>query len=458
MRSPRYIRYFVLFSALALAGCSERDAVPLCADLACEDEHRTCNQGSATSDATCGDCVSGSYDDVGECIAWIACDESAEFESEAPTATSDRVCTAVTTCTSEEAEVAPSTPTSDRACLACDWDTEFWSFDASGPAECVPRLSVCPAGFGHSAVEMPFPRDEDYTCASACVEGTFNDGSAVLCEPYRVCDPATEYVSVAASAARNRQCAPFDVVGDQAFVVNRVYAGEFLMGEALGDPTFGSPRSVVLTRDYVLGRFEVTQAQYEAVMGSLPSNSLGTGDDLPVANLSELDAVAFTNKLNTILGLPPCYDDEGAPLGDASIYECQGYRLPTDAEWEYAARAGAREAAPANLDDIAWHLSNSGGQVHPVGQKLANAWGFFDTFGNVTEYIHRTRWSSSSGIVTDPEMVAVGGMPTGRGSSVFSSPDYMRYIMESVVYGEMPYVIDFGVRLARTMHEPMPEP
>jgi formylglycine-generating enzyme required for sulfatase activity len=128
---------------------------------------------------------------------------------------------------------------------------------------------------------------------------------------------------------------------------------------------------VTLTRGFYLGKYEVTQAQYEAIMGSNPSRS--TKDpDCPVDNVGEPDALTFCGKLMEKTGLD--------------------VRLPTGAEWEYASRAG-RDTKwffgndPSQIGEYAWFTDNAGAKSHPVGQKKPNPWGLYDIYGNVCERI-----------------------------------------------------------------------
>ena len=145
---------------------------------------------------------------------------------------------------------------------------------------------------------------------------------------------------------------------------------------------------VTLTQGFWLSDHEVTQAEYEAVMGSNPSYFKG---DLnrPVGSVSWDDAVAYCKKLT-----------ERERVA-ARITAQQAYRLPTEAEWEYAARAGTTGARYGELDAIAWHTGNSGNQTHPVKQKAANAWGLHDMLGNVWEWCSDWYGDYPSGSVTD---------------------------------------------------------
>ncbi|GAA0585190.1 SUMF1/EgtB/PvdO family nonheme iron enzyme [Paractinoplanes ferrugineus] len=135
-------------------------------------------------------------------------------------------------------------------------------------------------------------------------------------------------------------------------------------------------------RPYRLGVFPVTQAQYAEVTGDRPS--AGTGDELPVENVSWFDAVRFCNELSRREGLAPAYAVDGDDVGwDAGA---GGYRLPSEAEWEFACRAGTTGPRYGPLDDIAWYRGNSGERVHDVGGRSPNAWGLHDMLGNVWDW------------------------------------------------------------------------
>jgi len=143
--------------------------------------------------------------------------------------------------------------------------------------------------------------------------------------------------------------------------------GEFMMGCSEGDSLCAgdeSPRHrVQITKPFEMGKYEVTQEQWMAVMHDNPSGQ--KGPKLPVETVSKLDAQQFITKLN-------------------DLNDGYHYRLPTEAEWEYAARA---DGASVKLDEIAWYSANSDDETHPVGTKKPNAWGLFDMQGNVREWV-----------------------------------------------------------------------
>jgi formylglycine-generating enzyme required for sulfatase activity len=169
----------------------------------------------------------------------------------------------------------------------------------------------------------------------------------------------------------------------------RIPAGEFLMGSPDSDedalPHEKPQHRVRITQPFYLGATPVTQGQYRAITGTNPSYFQGS-DDLPVEQVSWNDAIAFCNKLSEREGLKPFYQ-----FGPGAQSGVEGYRLPTEAEWEYACRAGSQTRfsfgdAPASLGQYAWYFSNSGNKTHPVAQKRPNAWGLYDMHGNVWEW------------------------------------------------------------------------
>jgi formylglycine-generating enzyme required for sulfatase activity len=221
--------------------------------------------------------------------------------------------------------------------------------------------------------------------------------------------------------------------------------------------TMGSPRSeegrlhseaqhaVTLTRGFCLMATEVTQGQWQAVMGRNPSRFTSCGASCPVETVSWDDAVAYANRKSQAEGLQPCY--EGSTFVGVG---CTGYRLPTEAEWEYAARAGTTGARHGSLDAVAWHVGNSGRTTHPVGQKQANAWGLYDMLGNVWEWTSDWYGSYPGGAVTDPVGASRGSTRVLRGGSWLDRANYARAANR---YNCGPDCRNdfFGFRLARSL-------
>ncbi len=156
---------------------------------------------------------------------------------------------------------------------------------------------------------------------------------------------------------------------------------------------------------FQLAAHPVTRELYVAVFGEAPAST--AGPRTPVSEVSWLDAVHFCNLLSRAVGLEPCYSIGDDPDGLDVFFEdaADGYRLPSEAEWEYACRAGSSEVRYGELDEIAWYRSNSGGAVHDVGTSAPNAWGLFDMIGNVWEWC----WDLFDPLVYGPYRVFRGG-------------------------------------------------
>jgi formylglycine-generating enzyme required for sulfatase activity len=165
-------------------------------------------------------------------------------------------------------------------------------------------------------------------------------------------------------------------------------AGSFEMGSRHGRED-ERPVHTVRIDSFLMDRTEVTQAEYEKLgkIEAFANPSHFKGPDLPVEQVTWPQAAHFCNARSRLEGLRPCYNEKTA----ACDFTADGYRLPTEAEWEYACRAGTTTdysfgSEPRQLGDFAWFADNAGKQTHPVGQKRANPWGLFDMHGNVAEW------------------------------------------------------------------------
>lgn len=187
-------------------------------------------------------------------------------------------------------------------------------------------------------------------------------------------------------------------------VNNMVYVsgGTFTMGATSeqGSDVYNNekPAHRVTLSSYYIGKYEVTQAEWRAVMGSNPSNF--KGDNLPVENISWNDCQEFIRKLNSLTG--------------------KNFRLPTEAEWEFAARGGNNSrgykySGSNDVGSVAWHDGNSGSKTHPVGQKSPNELELYDMSGNVREWCQDWYGDFSSSSQTNPTGPASGSFRVCRG-------------------------------------------
>ena len=227
-----------------------------------------------------------------------------------------------------------------------------------------------------------------------------------------------------------------------------VAPGEFLMGSSIGVDTEGPVHRVRITKGFDIGKFEVTQAQWDAVMRSAhgtaglsaPARPLQPyrnpshfkGATHPVESVSWNDVQRF---LVLLSARDPSYR----------------YRLPTEAEWEYASHGGTVEEFTGAAEDVAWFKGNSEGQTHPVGQKEPNAWGLHDMHGNVSEWVQD--WYAgdyyANGAATDPTGPESGSYRVFRGCHWFSAAADCRTTLRLFNFPIDGYY-NVGLRLVRT--------
>lgn len=197
----------------------------------------------------------------------------------------------------------------------------------------------------------------------------------------------------------------------------RIEPGEFLMGSPDSDEeAFDDEKPqhrVRIMRPFEMGVTPVTQDLYRAVTGKNPSGF--EGNDRPVESVSWFDAVAFCNALSREEGLPEAYRIDGKSV--EWLRRSPGYRLPTEAEWEYACRAGSAQSRYGEPDAVAWYDGNSGHETRAVGGKKPNAWGLHDMLGNVWEWMWDWKDAYSSGTATDPTGPSTGACRVVRGGS-----------------------------------------
>ncbi len=224
-----------------------------------------------------------------------------------------------------------------------------------------------------------------------------------------------------------------------------INGGTFAMGAVTGNEDERPVHDVTISSDLEVSKYEITQRFYELVVGNNPSTMLAV--DYPVNNIDWLEAVKFCNMLSEKMDYTPKYFIQGQVV--SIIDSANGWRLPSEAEWEYLCRAGKQEdfAGNGRLEDMGWYSANSGMQLQPVGLKQANDFGLYDMHGNVSEWcfdLYEADYYATSPD-TDPQGSTEGTERVNRGGNYFSGNTECRTSYRSHELGKQ-YC---GIRIVR---------
>jgi len=262
-----------------------------------------------------------------------------------------------------------------------------------------------------------------------------------------------------ACAQESSPTAPKEIATPSGVQMIALPGGTFTMGQK--DSEVDEPPHEVTLSPFAIDKFEVTQEEYEKVMGNNPSKVKGNKN--PVEQVRWSDAVRYCNERSRLEGLEPAYDLKTWTCR----FEANGYRLPTEAEWEYAARAGATSAysfgdSDSELPKYAWFKTSSDGKPHPAGQRKPNAWGLHDMHGNVWEWcndFYKVDYYPQSP-AQDPKGPDTGDKKVLRGGCWNSTSDACRSAFR---YNENPAYTDacfgydiYGFRCVRSIRPTEP--
>lgn len=273
----------------------------------------------------------------------------------------------------------------------------------------------------------------------------------VVCSlPFRV--PVSGETASAETGSASEREADFESLIGMKFRL--MPAGDFLMGcpdsEAMGNDHEMPQHRVRITQPYYLGLYPVSQDEYRRVAGSVPSKVQGDGR-CPVVDVLWTEAIAFCNRLSEQDDIPPYYRFESQSV---SIMGGTGYRLPTEAEWEYACRAGSKTSwsfgnDASRIGEHAWYDRNSKNRTYSVGQKKPNPWGLYDMHGNVWEWCWDWYGRYEARLASDPLGPETGDVRVLRGGSFCLGAVELRSTFRYYFSPALRSIYHFGFRVAK---------
>ena len=419
----------------------------------------------------CGECDKACTEPLSECVVdtctvcpgQVACDgacrDAAWFENnDDHCGECDKACTEpLAECVVDTCTICPGQVACDGACRDATWFENNDDHCGECDNHCEPFDEVCD-------VDQCVCAEGRELCGEVCIDTVRDPLNCGSCG--YPCPDETPFCA-------NSECEPPPPEG---FVY--ISPGTFTMGsplDELGGYRDEALHEVTLTRPLLLQDHEVTQGEWRRLMGTDPSTFRSCGDDCPVNYVTWYDALAFCNALSLDEGLPECFSLNGCTgtpgqdfrcssatvvAPDEDPYQCDGYRLPTEAEWEYAYRAETTTAlyngdvsvtsgADPNLDEIGWYNANSGATTHPVGGKAPNRWGLSDMSGNVQEWVWDYYGGYPLGAVTDP-LGAESGERVFRGGGWNAATQKCRAATRGYHHAFLTNS-GFGFRVARTV-------